>query len=64
MSDILNMNETDSFVGSVTKEEYKINHCFNCNEKCLTYLLIYKFCLKWYVGQAVKEFRLGWIKME
>ena len=25
----LNVNETDSFDSSVTKEEYKINHCFD-----------------------------------
>ena len=25
----LNVNETDSFPSSMTKEEYKINHCFN-----------------------------------
>ena len=33
VSDILNVEETDSFASSVTKEEYKINYCFNCNEK-------------------------------
>ena len=27
----LNVNETDSFASTVTKEEHKINHCFNCN---------------------------------
>ena len=54
------MNETDSFATSVTKEEYKINHCFNCNEKCLIYFLTGKVCLKQYVGQAVDEFRLRW----
>ena len=56
----LNVNETDSFASSVTEEEYKINHCFNCNEKCLIYLLMCKFCLKQYVGQTAVEFRLRW----
>ena len=42
----LNVNETDSFASSVTKEEYKINHCFDCNENCLIYLLKCKVCLK------------------
>ena len=56
----LNVNETDSFASSVTKEEYKINHCFNCNEKCFIYFLTGKVCLKQYVGQAVDEFRLRW----
>ena len=54
----LNENETDSFGSSVTKEEYKINHCFDCNEKCLIYLLTCKVYLKQYVGQTVEEFRL------
>ena len=44
----------------MTKEEYKINHCFDCNEKCLIYLLTCKVCLKQYVGQTVDEFRLRW----
>ena len=40
------MNETDPFASILTEEEYKINHCFNCNRKCLIYLLSYKVCLK------------------
>ena len=56
----LNVNETDSFASSVAKEEYKINHSFNCNEKYLIYLLTCKVCLKQYVGQTVDEFRLRW----
>ena len=35
----LNMNEMDSFASNVTKEEYKINRCFDGNEKSLIYLL-------------------------
>ena len=56
----LNVNEADSFASSVTKEEYKINHCFDCNEKCFIYLLTCKVSLKKYVGQTVDEFRLRW----
>ena len=41
-----NVCETDTFKSSVTKEEYKINHKFNCNEKCLIYLLTCQTCLK------------------
>ena len=29
---------------------YKINHSFDCNDKCLTYLLTFKTCLKQHVG--------------
>ena len=56
----LNVNETDSFASSVTKKEYKINHCFNCNEKGLIYLLTCKVCLKQDEGQTVDKFRLRW----
>ena len=62
VSDILNVEETDSFASSVTKEEYKINYCFNCNEKWLTYLLTCKVCLKQCVGQTVYEFISRWNK--
>ena len=54
----LNVNETDFFASLVTKEEYKINHCFNCNKRCLIYPLTCKVCLKQYVGKTVDEFRL------
>ena len=50
----------DSFASNVTKEEYKINHCFDCNEKCFIYLFTCKVCLKQYVGQTVYELRLRW----
>ena len=42
----LNVNETDTFTSTTTGETYKINHQFNCNSKCLVYLLTYKACLK------------------
>ena len=35
----LNVTETKTFSRTVTKKEYKINHKFNCNDKCLIYLL-------------------------
>ena len=54
----LNVNEADSLASCVTKKEYKINHCFNCNEKCLISLRTCKICLKQYEGQTVDKFRL------
>ena len=54
------MNEMDSFASNVTKEEYQINHCFDCNENCFIYLFTCKVCLKQYVGQTVYELRLRW----
>ena len=56
----LNVNKTDSFARSVTRKGYKINHYFNCNEKCLICLLTCKIFLKQYVGQTVDELRLRW----
>ena len=53
------VNETDTFTSTVTKKTYKINHKFDCSEKCLTYLLTCKKCLIQYVGKTV-EFRYRW----
>ena len=54
----LNVNKMDT--STTTGEKYKINHQFNCNCKCLVYLLTCKVCLKQYVGQTAEEFRLTW----
>ena len=40
----LNVSETDVFQSFQTKEQYKINHQLNCNDKCLIYLLFCKVC--------------------
>ena len=39
------ISETDTFSSTVTCENFKINHEFNCNEKCLVYLATYKICI-------------------
>ena len=44
----------------MTNETYKINHQFECNKKCLVYLLTCKKCLKQYVGQTIDTFRHSW----
>ena len=51
---------TDNFASSVTGEEYKINHRFNCYSKCLMYLLSCKKSSKQCTGEAVDNFRLRW----
>ena len=38
----LNFNETSTFTSSGTHKRYKINHKFDCNSKCLIYLLTCK----------------------
>ena len=47
-------------IKSVSKEECKINRYFNCNKKCLIYLLTCKVCSNHYIGQTSEEFRLRW----
>ena len=56
----LNVNETSTFTSTVTGETYYINHKFNCNDKCLVYLLTCNCCKKQYVGQTVDGFRFRW----
>ena len=51
------VQETSCFSSSVTNETYRINHQFECNEKCLVYLLTCKKCSKQYVGQSWNNFK-------
>ena len=53
-------NETDSFTSVVIGQTYKINHRFDCMEKCLTCLLTCNKCRKQYVGQTVDNFCYRW----
>ena len=39
---------------------HKINHKFNCNDKCLVYLATSKICNKQYTGQTADSFRSRW----
>ena len=55
-----NGTETDSFTSTSTNKTCKINHLFNCDEKCLVYLLTCRVCLKQYVNQTVDEFQNRW----
>ena len=55
-----NVNITDSFTSSVTQNTYKINHKFNCDDKCFIYLLACKQCLKQYVGETTDNFCKRW----
>ena len=38
----LNVQKTSCFSSSVTNETYKIRHQFECNQKCLIYLMTCK----------------------
>ena len=54
------VKECDTFTSHVTKETFKINHRFDCNSKCLIYLLSCKVCGKQYVGSTTDRFRFRW----
>ena len=56
----VNVQETSYFSSSVSNETYKINHQFECNKKCLVYLLTCKKCLKRYVEQTIDTFQHCW----
>ena len=40
----INVNEASTFTSTVTGETYIINHRFDCNERCLVYLLTCNKC--------------------
>ena len=52
----VNSNETSTFTSTVTGETYIINQRFNCNERCLVYLLICNKCERQHVGQTIDRF--------
>ena len=54
------ISETDTFSSTVSGEIFKINHKFNCNDKCLVYLATCKICNKQYTGQTTNSFRSRW----
>ena len=56
----INVTESNTFSSSVDKKEYVINHSFNCNDKCIIYLLSCNKCKMQYVGKTVNNFRLWW----
>ena len=55
-----NVLETDTFICSNDQTTYKINHKFDCIEKCLVYLIMCNKCSKQYVVQTVNMFRSQW----
>ena len=54
------MFQKDIFESFKTKKQYEINHHFDCNDKCLIYLLSSKICGLKYVGSTTDRFRLMW----
>ena len=56
----INVNETSTFTSTVTGEIFIINHKFDCNARCLVYILTCHKCKIQYVGQTVDQFRWRW----
>ena len=49
-----------NLLASPLKKTYKINHSFDCNDKCLIYLLSCKSYGKQYVDNTTDHFRSRW----
>ena len=54
------ITETDTLTSTVTGEAFKIDHLFDCNEKCIVYLMTCSKCKKQYTGQTAVQFRSRW----
>ena len=55
-----NIKVTDTFTSFTTKNTYKLNHSFDCNDKCLIYLFKCKICGKQYTSTTTDHFRSRW----
>ena len=58
------INITDEFTNFTTKKAWKINHSFDCNDKCLFYLLSCKTYVKQYIGNTADHFRSRWSNLK
>ena len=56
----LSINETDTLESFQTNEKCKINHSFNCNDKCLIYLLICKVYGLQYLSSTTGKLHFRW----
>ena len=52
----INADDASTFTSTVTGETLIINHKFDCNTRCLIYLLTCCKCKIQYVGQTVDQF--------
>ena len=55
-----NIIQVDMFICSNDQRSYKINSSFDCNEKCLIYLLTCNCCQEQYVVKTKDIFRSRW----
>ena len=56
----LDINEMDTLESSQTNEKCKINHSFNCNDKCSIYLLICKVYGLQYLSSTTGKLHFRW----
>ena len=54
------ISEIDTFPSIVTGENSKINHKFNCNDKCIVYLVTCNIRIKQYTSQTTESFTSRW----
>ena len=54
------VTETDTFTSTVTGETFKINHHFDCDDKCLVYLMTCNKFKKQCTRQTTDQFRSRW----
>ena len=55
-----NVTGTSTFSSAVTGDTFKLNHSLNCDDKCLIYLMICKWCNKQHTGETTDLFRSRW----
>ena len=54
-----NIKVTDTFTSFTTKNTFKINHSFDCNDKCLIYLFNWKTYGKQYTSKTISYLEVG-----
>ena len=55
-----NIESKELVFSTVIGETFKINHCFNCDSKCLLYLIICRPCKLQFTGQTFEVFQKRW----
>ena len=58
----IKVNKTSTFTSTVTGETHIKNYRFDCNERCLVYLVTCNKCKMQYVEQVIDQFQSRWNK--
>ena len=54
------ITETVTFTSTVTEDTFKIKNRFDCNDKCLAYLMTRSKCKKQHAGQTTDHIHSRW----